>query len=69
METETEMETEMEMEIEIEAAAVTTRMMETVRKAAETVANWEVKRIMEMDGEGTMVDDDGTGMEVTAECF
>jgi hypothetical protein len=30
-------------------------------------ANWEVGQIRGMDGEGTMFDDDGTGMEVTAE--
>jgi hypothetical protein len=44
-------------------AAVTTRMMETaetVREAAETVANWEVGQIMGTDSEGTMSDDDGT---------
>jgi hypothetical protein len=45
------------------------KMAETVREAAETVANWEVRQIMETDGEGTMVDDNGTGMEVTAEDF
>jgi hypothetical protein len=32
-------------------------------------ANWEVEWIMGMDGEGTMSDDDGTGVEVTAEGF
>jgi hypothetical protein len=47
----------------------TMRTTEMVRKAAETVANWEVKWIMGMDSEGTMVDNDGTGTEVTAECF
>jgi hypothetical protein len=30
-------------------------------------ANWEVGRIKGMDGEGTMFDDGGIGMEVTAE--
>jgi hypothetical protein len=67
------MVTEMEMETEAEAeaaAVVMTRMMETaktVKGVAETVANWEVGQIMGADGEGTMSDDDGTGMEVTAE--
>jgi hypothetical protein len=54
------------------AAAVTRRMMEmaeAVREAAETVVHWEVRWTMGTDGEGTMVDDDGTGMEVTAEGF
>jgi hypothetical protein len=40
-----------------------------VRKVAVTVTNWEVRRIMEMDGEGTMIDDYGTGKEVTADGF
>jgi hypothetical protein len=65
------MEMEMEMEAEEEAAAaVMTRTMETaktVKGVAETVANWEVGQIMGADGEGMMSDDDGTGMEVTAE--
>jgi hypothetical protein len=30
-------------------------------------ANWEVRQIRGMEGEGMMFDDDGTGMEVTAE--
>jgi hypothetical protein len=30
-------------------------------------ANWEVGQIRGMDGEGTMFDNGGTGMEVTAE--
>jgi hypothetical protein len=54
------------------AAAVMTRTMktaETMREAAETVANWEVRWILGTDGEGTMSDDDGTGAEVTAKCF
>jgi hypothetical protein len=63
----------MATETEAEAVvAVTMRMMETaktVKGAAETVANWEVGRIMGTDGEGTIFDDDGTGMEVTAEGF
>jgi hypothetical protein len=46
-----------------------TEAAETVREAAETVVNWEVRWIMGTDGEGTMVDDDGTGTEVTAEVF
>jgi hypothetical protein len=65
------METETETEAEV-AAAVMTRTIktaETVREVAETVTNWEVRWILGMDGEGTMVDDDGTGMEVTAEGF
>jgi hypothetical protein len=60
------------MEMEMEAAAEMTRMMktaETVREVAETVTNWEVRWIMGMDGEGMMSDDDGTGVEATAECF
>jgi hypothetical protein len=58
--------------MEMEAVAVMTRTMETaemVREATEMVTNWEVRRIMGTDGEGTMVDDDGTGTEVTAEGF
>jgi hypothetical protein len=45
------------------------KMVETVREATETVANWEVRWIMGTDSEGTMVDDGGTGTEVTAEEF
>jgi hypothetical protein len=30
-------------------------------------ANWEVGQIRGMDGEGTMFDNGGTGMEVTAD--
>jgi hypothetical protein len=30
-------------------------------------ANWEVGQITGMDGDGTMFNDSGTGMEVTAE--
>jgi hypothetical protein len=58
--------------METEAVAEMARTMktaETVREAAETVANWEVRQIMGMDGEGMMSDDDGTGVEATAECF
>jgi hypothetical protein len=55
--------------METEAVAVTTRTTETVRKAAEMVANWEVRQIMGTDGEGTMVDDYGTRKEVTADGF
>jgi hypothetical protein len=58
----------MEVEVEAEVAvAVMTRMVETaktVKGAAETVANWEVGRIMGTDGEGTIFDDNGIGMEV-----
>jgi hypothetical protein len=58
------------MEVEVEAvAAVMMETAKTVKGAAETGANWEVGRIMGMDGEGTMFDDNGTGMEVTAEGF
>jgi hypothetical protein len=32
-------------------------------------ANWEVGQIREIDGEGTMFDNSGTGTEVTAEGF
>jgi hypothetical protein len=42
---------------------------EKVKKTAEMIANWEVEWIMGTDGEGTISDDDGTGAEVTAECF
>jgi hypothetical protein len=47
----------------------TMKTVETMREAAEMVANWEVRRILGMDGEVTMSDDDGTGVEATAECF
>jgi hypothetical protein len=40
-----------------------------VRKVAVMVAKWEVRWIMGMDGEGTMVDDHGTVKEVTADGF
>jgi hypothetical protein len=49
-----------------------TRMMKTaemIREAAETVTNWKVRWILGTDNEGTLSDDDGTGAEVTAECF
>jgi hypothetical protein len=61
------------METEVEAAAAVTmrtmKMAETVREVVETVANCEIRQIMGMDSEGTMVDNNGTGMEVTAEDF
>jgi hypothetical protein len=40
-----------------------------VREVAEMVVNWEVGQIMGTDSEGMMSDDDGTGVEATAECF
>jgi hypothetical protein len=67
------METETEAEAAAETAAAvmtrTTEMAKTVREVAEMVANWEVVQIMGTDSEGTMSDDDGTGVEATAECF
>jgi hypothetical protein len=46
------------------------KTVDKMREVAETVANWEVGQIMGTDSEVTMSDDDdGTGAEVTAECF
>jgi hypothetical protein len=50
-------------------AVVMMRMMETVDTVKKAAGMVQTDQIKGTDGEGTMFDDGGTGMEVTAEGF